>query len=159
MFRLILLLLLSSPVKFLRLPRSVSICRCLSSYCRALPCRCCLSATLPLCLFASRPSPGFWRLWDSSWLKARPTSLATTVRGVSLTQRSPAGKLSRGLVCLVCLVCLLPSVPRTMSDIQNIHFSLNKLELGRGTCWNSAFCGNWPWKHCYWVVSNYHNRK
>ena len=51
MFRLILLLLLSSPVKFLRLPRSVSICRlirrCLSSYCRALPCRCCLSATLP----------------------------------------------------------------------------------------------------------------
>ena len=33
-------------------------------------------------------------LSGSSWLKARPTSLATTVRGVSLTQRSPAGKLS-----------------------------------------------------------------
>ena len=46
-----------------------------------------------------------------------------------------------------------------MSDIQNIHFSLNKLELVRGTCWNSAFCGKRPWNHCYWVVGNDHNRK
>ena len=50
------------------------------------------AATLPLCQQAEPRL--LTSLSGSSWLKARPTSLATTVRGVSLTQRSPAGKLS-----------------------------------------------------------------
>ena len=47
-------------------------------------------------------------LSGSSWLKARPTSLATTVRGVSLTQQLPAGKLSAKLIFVTNITNYIP---------------------------------------------------